>query len=190
MLTKEMLETRTFVDRVSRYGRPYRQQHKTTKEKVEERIIRQECCWDSSFTKDPLGYARLSVWKNGKLTPMLLHRIVLALSGVDVPPNKCVMHTCDNPSCVNPDHLVLGTKHDNNSDMRIKKRSARGDVNGKAILSNSEAIAIKDALSGGAVGQRLAEKYNVSPATISSIKHGKRWIYLYELREERIVNDL
>jgi DNA-binding NarL/FixJ family response regulator len=94
------------------------------------------------------------------------------------------MHICDNPSCVNPKHLRLGTKRENNSDMREKKRSARGQRNGKAKLTNEQAIAIADGLKRGETGRSLAKRFGVSEITVSMIKHGKRWIYLDELRNE------
>ena len=138
-------------------------------------------CWDWSGFKDKNGYSRLNV---GKL-PKLAHRLSLQIHGIDVPDDLCVLHTCDNPSCCNPKHLRIGTKGENNADMRLKKRSARGQRNGKAKLTNAEAIAIKAGLDRGESGKSLADQFNISQATVSSIRHGTRWIYLSELIDAR-----
>lgn len=181
-LTAQFLSDTTTNTKISR-GRKF------TRKSVAERYWKyvensnKSDCWNWLGHKDKLGYGRLNVFFGDNQKPILAHRIALALSGIDVPQHKCVLHECDNPSCCNPNHLRLGSKHDNNSDMRIKKRSARGEINGKAVLSNDDAIAIKDALNAGIIGRQLAKQYNVSESTISSIKHGTRWIYLEELRK-------
>lgn len=144
-------------------------------------VIVKDGCWDWSGSKDKLGYCRISRVVNGRRAPMLAHRLSMQIHGVELTDDVCVMHVCDNPSCCNPEHLRVGTKADNNADMRIKKRSARGDRNGKAKLTNAEAIAIKAALVAGAKVNDLARRFNISPSTVSSIKYGTRWIYLAEL---------
>ena len=141
-------------------------------------------CWNWRASRDKLGYGRMSIIIEGKHAPVLAHRVALALSGVDVPSGTCVIHICDNPSCCNPNHLRLGTKHENNSDMREKKRSARGQKNGKAKLTNEQAFAIDDALKAGEAGRSIAKRFGISEMTVSMIKHRKRWIYLDEMREE------
>ena len=91
----------------------------------------------------------------------------------------CVLHTCDDVICVNPDHLFLGTNADNAEDMVKKNRQARGERNGGAILTEEQVREIKKELNGrrtiyGLRG-KLANKYNVHPETISRIFAGKSW---------------
>jgi len=66
------------------------------------------------------GYGILSVGKKR----WLAHRYAWSLVNGDIPANMCIMHTCDNPSCINPQHLRLGTFAENNQDREAKGRSA------------------------------------------------------------------
>jgi hypothetical protein len=61
------------------------------------------------------------------------HRVAMMLENVEIG-NSCVLHRCDNPPCVNTDHLFLGTQADNMADMDMKGRRARGEKHGKVKL--------------------------------------------------------
>lgn len=89
---------------------------KTLEEIFKKTIVKPNGCieWTGGGTKD--GYGQ--TYHNGK--HYLVHRLVLILSGVDIPENYLVLHTCDNPPCCNPEHLFIGTHLDNILDA-IKK---------------------------------------------------------------------
>lgn len=96
------------------------------------------------------------------------HRFAFHVStGVD-PADLVVMHSCDNPSCVNPGHLKLGTIQDNNLDRDTKgrKRLYSGSRHGLAKLTEKDVADIRAALGSGARKTDLAKKYNVSGFTI------------------------
>ena len=76
-------------------------------------------CWEWKRSKTKFGYGQFTVNK----IHILAHRMAYAIFYGEVPTSLCVLHRCDNPSCVNPEHLFLGTYLDNNRDMSLKRRS-------------------------------------------------------------------
>ena len=75
-------------------------------------------CWEWQAAKHRQGYGIFKF--DNKI--QLAHRISWLLANTEIPQGMVVMHKCDNPSCVNPDHLCLGTQKDNIRDMRTKGR--------------------------------------------------------------------
>ncbi len=92
-----------------------------------------------------------------------------------IPESQFVCHTCDVPLCCNPSHLFLGTAWDNNHDKVAKGRQTKGEQVSGAILGATQVVEIRRALASGNRGARLAERFGVSPVTISAIKHGRIW---------------
>lgn len=90
---------------------------------------RQSGCWHWTAFRDSDGYGRF--WLDG--TMVSASRAAWILTKGDVPPGMEVLHRCDNPRCVNPDHLFLGTKTDNMADRDRKGRVARGDNHGRRL---------------------------------------------------------
>lgn len=88
-----------------------------------------------------------------------------------------VRHTCDNPICVNPDHLVLGSYADNSADMRSRKRQAYGEKNGRANLKEEHVLAIFHDPRPVTI---IAKEYGVWKGTVSSIKTGRTWALVTE----------
>ncbi len=110
---------------------------------------------------------------NGRRVRVSAHRLAYALHhGID-PTGLVVMHGCDNPGCVNPAHLKLGTQSENIRDMYAKKRGRTGPSNFK--LSVAQVAEIRRELSAGQRQRDLAELFGVDQSTVSNIATGRAW---------------
>ena len=112
-------------------------------------------------------------------TVWLAHRVawILAKKG-EIPPGLCICHSCDNPWCVNPAHLFLGSHADNMADMSRKGRQSRrdGEENHGAKLTEVKVREIRARDARGGVSQRqLAKEYGVHQTLISLIINRKSW---------------
>ena len=131
-------------------------------------------CIISPYFKDSGGYA-VKVYNYKKY---LHHRWVYAQhNNIDLEDMKglVVMHLCDNPSCINIDHLRLATQLDNIRDRNNKGRQAKGINNSQSKITEADVIAIR---SSSLTQKELAIKYGISRGNISQIKSRKLWKHL------------
>ena len=132
-------------------------------------------CWEWQRGKDSCGYGILSI--NSKMKKATRHAWEITHGAI--PDGLCVLHTCDNPSCINPDHLFLGTQKDNAIDRTIKGRTARnyGESNGRAKITAEDADNIRFIYRRGDATQcELADKYGISQVQIGRILQDKFWV--------------
>ncbi len=102
----------------------------------------------------------------------LAHRVAWELEKGPIPEGMFVLHSCDNPSCINTNHLFLGTHDDNMADMVLKNRSGTGEKNSNAKLSQADVDAIRAST---LRPFELAKKYNVSDSNIVLILSNQSW---------------
>lgn len=99
---------------------------KHQRQKVEERfwlhVQKTESCWVWTAHRNNNGYGLMRVGYGINRATVSVHRLSWKMHNGEPPPGKCVLHKCDNPPCVNPDHLFLGTHRDNTQDMIRKGR--------------------------------------------------------------------
>jgi len=133
-------------------------------------------CWEWTGAKLPKGYGVIS--EGGR--NLYAHRVSWELQNGGIPPDMLVCHHCDNPSCVNPAHLFIGTMADNQQDMANKGRSSRGERRWSSKLSKQDVHGIRQMLGQDILGKVIAKKYGMSQAAISNIKTGKTWGWLKE----------
>ena len=143
-------------------------------------------CWVWTAGKGRRGYgsAGSSPWgRRFKTSPA--HRLSYICYKGEIPKGLFVCHTCDNPPCINPEHLFLGTHRDNMKDMYKKQRDNHpgGESSHKAKLTKEEAIYILKNMETISAWE-LSTKFNVSRQTIQNIWHGITKYIEPELREE------
>lgn len=158
--------------------------------KILERTSREGSCWIWLGAKLPSGYGKLMFRKQN----LLAHRAAY-MAFVGEVGDKLVLHRCDNPRCVNPAHLFLGTPRDNMTDMvskrrdpasiyperwkqsgkRLGSRKKPGELNPNVKLSHDDVLAIRAAASKGESNRSLARKYHVVGSTIDRIVSGRAW---------------
>jgi hypothetical protein len=93
----------------------------------------------------------------------------------DLPATAFVCHRCDNPPCVNPEHLFLGTRKDNTEDAISKNRFARGERSGQSKLTTEQVITIRSLAKSGVSGHKIATQFNVHFVTVYKIIRRVTW---------------
>ena len=125
-------------------------------------------CWLWTGAKSPLGYGKFYL-PDGTTQA---HRFSWTLVNGPVPHGMYICHHCDNPPCVNPNHLFIGDHYDNMADMSIKGRSQHGEKQWNSKLSASDVIEIFKSTD---LQRTVAERYGITQGTVSSIKSGAKW---------------
>ena len=156
------------------------------------KVDRSGDCWLWTGGKTVVGYGLYYI---GDYRRAYAHRFAYEVSKGDIAADMLVCHTCDNPTCVRPDHLWLGTDSDNAWDKVAKGRSCRGDEHGlrkrpdrvargegkplTAKLTETQVRAIRQRYAAGGVTQReIAADYGVSGSLITMIVQRKRWAHI------------
>lgn len=145
-------------------------------------------CWVWTRCTDRRGYGRIMVNKRKSLA----HRIAYELANGPIPTGLCVCHSCDNPACINPSHLWLGTNADNTADMvrkgrvgfasgersgmrRHPEKIVRGENRHGAKLTEDGVRDIRRRWSAGESQAELGRAYGVDPSVINTVVHRKKW---------------
>jgi len=132
-------------------------------------------CWAWDAGKGRGGYGQMWIPEQRSNRPA--HRISYELHIGSIPDGMLVCHTCDEPSCINPAHLFLGTHADNSADMVAKNRQQRAvgeNANGSRLTESQ----IKSIRSDTRAQWEIASEYGVHQSQISKIKSRKHWRHI------------
>lgn len=163
-----------------KYGDPtvvkQRQLHGLTlQERFEANVSKSDGCWEWTGYRDPNGYGRLNVG----LKPVLAHRISWQLNRHKLKGSQFVLHKCDNPPCVRPDHLFIGSQADNLADKMRKKRHrygvSIGTAHGRCKLTEEQ---VREIRAWNGPSRVIAEKFGISQSNASDIINRRIWKHL------------
>ena len=139
-------------------------------------------CWNWVGYKDKDGYGSINDWKDGMKTDTRAHRFSWELYNGDIPKGILVLHKCDNPRCVNPKHLFLGTQQDNMDDMRLKGRKVYttppvhiGEDNPMAKLTCAIVLELRSCVKRGISIMQAATKMGIKYRTALDVVNRNTW---------------
>ena len=131
-------------------------------------------CIEATGYADKDGYRFKRV--DGKLERA--HRYAYEQHNGSIPAGVVVMHTCDNPACINPEHLVAGTHQDNMTDKVSKSRQKRGENDSRGKLTETQVKQIRCHSLNGLTALLLAKMFGVGDMTIHRVITNKLWSHV------------
>lgn len=131
-------------------------------------------CWEWAGCIDKDGYGKFSVGYKS----IVAHRFAYSLVSGLIPEGMCVCHHCDNPGCVKPSHLFLGTDADNHKDSVAKGRRARGETCGKSKLCENDVHEIRRLRSLGLKPSLLGKMWRVTLQNVIFIVNRETWKHI------------
>ena len=136
-------------------------------------------CWEWTGSKTPYGHLAIPRTRRH----IGAHRAAWIVNHGPIPPRMEVCHSCDNPCCVRPDHLFLGTRQENALDCAKKGRrtvvSNPRDRNGRKALTRSTVTEIRRLVSGGMTQSAVSRCLGISKSAVNHVVSGRRWSWLY-----------
>lgn len=170
------LGKKTRFGRRSTVVRPLSDKHAPLLERFWRRAGRTDdarACWEWRGYREQDEYGRIT--KDRKI--LLAHRLSWEIHNGPIPVGMAVCHRCDNPPCVNPAHLFLGSNQDNLHDRDAKGRTPRapGIRNGMAKLTDAIVVAMREDRGRGLTYDQLAAKYGINRSACCAICLRQKW---------------
>jgi hypothetical protein len=144
-------------------------------ERFWEKVLIGDGCWEWTASRNKRGYGRMG---NGQRASVLAHRASWELAHGPISDGLHVLHRCDNPPCVRPGHLFLGTDADNGADKAAKGRAAdkSGAKNGRAILTPAQVASLRSDIASGLTERAAAKRYGIGKSQAHNIASGAHWV--------------
>lgn len=139
-------------------------------------IVTERGCWEWLGHLNEFGYGTCCRKVNGQKL-WLVHRWSWTIRNHKIPERMSVLHRCDNPACVNPDHLWLGTMQENTLDMVRKGRAnrSRGVNNARHKVSENDVVEIRRLSSIGISRRAVARIFGITHASVKNISLRITW---------------
>lgn len=143
------------------------------------KILKTDGCWLWQGGRIRAGCGHFGIRHDGLPVTLKAHRAAYATFKGPIAVGLAVCHSCDNPTCVNPDHLFLGTGKDNALDREHKGRrpNLRGEANGSSKLSEQDVSSIRLSFSHGENKAQLSRRFGVSRTTVRKIVNRQAWSF-------------
>lgn len=142
---------------------------------VDRVVVTESGCMEWTRSTNNKGYGYLRICNKAKLA----HRISYERSVGPIPDDTCVLHRCDNPICINPNHLFLGTRKDNWDDCvrkgRNRSRDSHGENNTRCKLTEAQVLMIRD---DKRIARIVAAELNVEMSTVQKIRSRTTWKHI------------
>lgn len=130
-------------------------------------------CWKWRGYIRPKGMGYGEIGFGGR--SILVHRYSWLIHFGEIPTGKSVLHKCDNPSCVNPEHLFLGTHADNMADCVRKGRQSKGEQRYNSKLTDSDVRTISSLIQAGETYTDIGRRFGIKQSSVSDIASGRIW---------------
>lgn len=147
----------------------------TPEQRFWSKVVKSETCWIWAANRTSDGYGSFSL--RGRQVGA--HRVAFVFaSGAEIPKGLCVCHRCDNPACVNPEHLFLGSHAENMRDASRKNRMHPGERNPISKLNSEIVREMRRRWVGGETARSLAAEFGVHHSVVQSAVSGKSWAHV------------
>ena len=129
-------------------------------------------CWNFTGSINQGGYGRIKLKKQEYLAHRLMAHLTIRPLSSDT---QVVAHKCDNPRCINPEHLFITSNTGNMADRDAKGRMSRGDIHPNAKLTTANILEIRSLYESGISQSKIAKMFNINQVSVYNIVHKKTW---------------
>ena len=140
-----------------------------------DKVQKSQGCWEWQAAKNQRGYGAFS---NKLITSRSAHRYSYTIHFGPIPDGLHVLHKCDNPSCVRPDHLSVGDHRQNMVESVVRNRVPRGSAAGRTRLTPKQVLEIVQLRKAGVPLRTIGQSYGVTYGAVVSIMNGESWSHV------------
>lgn len=144
------------------------------------RVEKTDSCWLWRGQLSSAGYGKIGSGGANSVN-ILSHRLSWEYANGSIPDGLCVLHKCDNPPCVNPDHLFLGTMTDNMADKVSKNRQQKGETSGSNLLTDDQVRAIRHRYANRKLVNKRTAKGDPDAITAIAADYGVHFVTIFDL---------